>query len=162
VRLRGFSCLPIDETYSQKQLTTSKSTQQKVFHCCFKRICTFGILTAKNYQRETLLLHAKIERHLISCHNLLVLTNQCLHCQIDIFCMTNSSNFLPSIRYSQNNASSKKQKSTLAQTVCIFLKRSSQKNKRHWTCNRQLKRKKTPNNCPQGLCRNCMIWSSCL
>ena len=159
---RSFSSLPVDEAYSQKLLTTSKSTQQKVFHCCFKRISTFGILTTKNNQRETLLLHAKVQRHLISCHNLLVLTHQSLHCQIDIFSMSNSSNFLPSIRYSQNNASSQKQKSTLAQTVCIFLKRSSQKNKGHWTCNSQLKRKKTPNNCPQCQSRNCVVRSSSL
>jgi hypothetical protein len=109
-----------------------------------------------------LLLHAKIKRHLICCHNLLVLTNQCQHSQIDVFCMTNSSNFLPSIRYSQNNAAGDKQKSTLAQTVGIFLERSPLKNKVHWTCNCQQKRKNTPNNRPQGLCRNSMIRSSCL
>ena len=35
MRLRSFSSLPINESYSQKQLTTSKGTLQEVFHCCF-------------------------------------------------------------------------------------------------------------------------------
>jgi hypothetical protein len=32
---RCFSCLPINKTNSQEQLTTSKSTLQKIFHSSF-------------------------------------------------------------------------------------------------------------------------------
>jgi hypothetical protein len=55
--------------------------------------------------------------------------------------MPQTSNFLPSIRYTQNNAAGDKQKSTLAQTVSIFLERPPPKNKVHWTCNCQQKKK---------------------
>jgi hypothetical protein len=34
MRQRSLSSLPIDKTNSQKGLTTSKSTQQEIFHCC--------------------------------------------------------------------------------------------------------------------------------
>jgi hypothetical protein len=34
MRQRCLSSLPIDKTNSQKGLTTSKSTQQEIFHCC--------------------------------------------------------------------------------------------------------------------------------
>lgn len=106
MRQMSFSCSKINKAYSLKQQTTSKSTQLKIFHCCFKRICTFRIQTTKNNQRKTLLFHAKIERHQICCHNLHILTNQSLHCQIYIFSMTNSCNFLPSLRNSQNKSTS--------------------------------------------------------
>lgn len=160
MRQRSFSCLPINKTNPLKQQTTSKSTQQKILHCCFKRICTFGIQTTKNYLRKTLLFHTKVEGHLVCSHNLLILTNLCLHCQVYIFSMTDSSHFLPSIRNSQYKASSKKQKSTLLQTIGIFLKRTSQKYNMQRTSYSLLKRKKTPSNSPLSQCRSCMIRSS--
>jgi hypothetical protein len=76
--------------------------------------------------------------------------------------MTDSCYFLPSIRYSQNKASCKKQKSTQLQTISIFLKRTPQKHNMHWARNSLLKRKKTPNYCPLGQCRCCMIRASAL
>jgi hypothetical protein len=144
MRQRSFPSLPINKPNTLKLLATSKGTLLKVFHSCFKRVCTFGIQTTKNYLRETLLFHTKVKRQLISCHNLLVLTNQSLHCLIDIFSMANESGFLPTIRYSQNKTSSKKLKSAQTLTVSIFLKRSSLKNEVHRTSDCLLKREKTP------------------
>jgi hypothetical protein len=60
MRQRCFPSLPVNKPNSLKQLTTSKSTQQKIFHCCLKRISTFGVQPTKNNQRETLLFHTKI------------------------------------------------------------------------------------------------------
>lgn len=162
MRQRSFPCLPINKTNTLKQLATSKGTQLEIFHSCFKRICTFGIQTTKNYLRETLQFHTKVKRHQISGHNLLVLTNQCLHCLIDIFCMANKSSFLPTIRYSQNKTSSKKLKSAQTLTVSIFLKTPTLKYKVHRTSYCQLKREKTPKNCPQSQWGSSMIRSSCL
>lgn len=157
---RSFSSLPINEAYSLKQLTTSKSTQLKVFHCCFQGICTFRVQTAKNNQRKTLLFHAEIKRHQICRHDQQILTNLSQQGLINIFCLTNSSYFLPSIRHSLDNCPCKKLNSSQLQTISIFLETSSQKYKMQRTRDCQLKTKNTPSNSPQCLCRNSMIRSS--
>lgn len=157
MRLRCFSCLPINKSNSQKLQTTSKSTQQKIFYCRFKRICTFRVQTTKYYLRKALLFHTKVKRHLISCYNQQILTHKCLYRLIYILSMTNSSNFLPTIRNSQNKTSSNKQNYAQSLTITIFLKRTSQKNNMLRTSEYLIKRKKTPNNSPQSQCRNSMI-----
>ena len=155
-----FTCMPINKTNSLKQQTTSKSTQQKVFHCSFKRICTLRIQSTENNQRKTLQFHSQINRHLICCENLQILTKKCQHCKIDVFSVTNRCNFLPSLSNSLHKSTCSKQKNTQAQAVSIFLERSTLHNPEKRTVFQQKNEKQTPDNCPQSQSRNSMIWTS--
>jgi len=156
-----FSCLPIDKTNSLKQQTASKCAQLEIFHCSFKRIGAFRIQAAKNNKRKTLLFQCEIQGHLVSCLNLQILSNQSLHCLINIFGLTNSCNFLPSKCYSQNKSTCCLQQNTQRQTVCILCKCSSQYNCMQGTFPQKKNSKSTPSNSPLCLCSDRMVWTSC-
>lgn len=155
-----FSGLPVEKTYTQKQQNASKSTQQKIFHCRFQRVCTFRVQSTQNNQRKTLQLQTKIQRHQISGRNHQILTNLCLHCQINIFSMTNFSHFLPSSSKKQNSSSSSQQKNRYRSSICIFLKSSAQNNRMQRVSKNQKSSESAPQNSPQSQRRNCMVWSS--
>lgn len=156
-----FSCLPVKKTNSLQQQTTPKSTQLKIFHCCFNRISTFIIQTTLYNQRETLQFQTLIHSHLVCGLNQQILTHKCQHCQIHIFSMPNCSCFLPTQRYPQYKDSCQKENSTQLQTICIFLKTTSQKNTVQRTKKQQKSTKQTPKNCPVTQRRRCVIWACC-
>jgi len=156
-----FSCLPVKESNSLQQLTTPKSTQQKVFHSSFNGICAFIIQSTQNNQRKTLQFQTLVHSHLICSLNLQILTHKCLHCQINIFSMPNRSCFLPSQRYTLYKYCCQKQNTTLLQTICIFLETTSQNNSMQRTIQQQKSTEQTPKNCPIAQSRCCMIRSSC-
>jgi len=161
VRKCRFSCLPVNKSNTLLQLTTPKSTQLKVFHSCFNRICTFVILSTQNNQRKTLLFQTKIHSHQISPLKKHVLSHQCQHCQIHIFSMTDRCCFLPSQRHPQYKSCCLKQNSTLLQAVCVFLKTSTLKYTLQRPIKHQKRTKNTPKYCPGRLSRSCMIRSCC-
>lgn len=155
-----FPCLPIDKSNTQKLQTTSKCALLKIFHCCFQRICAFGIQSTKYNQRKTLQFHTQIKRHQVCCHNLQILTHLCQYCKINIFCVTNRCTFLPTKCSSQNKSTCSQQKNTQLQTISIFHKCSTLDNCMQRIRNQNKTRKQTPQNSPQSLRRHCMIWTS--
>lgn len=156
-----FSCLPVKKSNSLQLQTTPKSTQQKIFHRCFNRISTFIIQTTLNNQRKTLQFQAQIHGHLVCSLNQQILTHKCQHRQIHIFSMPNCSCFLPSQRYPQYKNGCQKENSTQLQTICIFLKTTSQKNTMQRAKKQQKSTKQTPKNCPITQCRCSVIWTCC-